>query len=149
MPPAVAVADASLAVKWVIREPLSGEARRLLHDWENANISPVAPALFAIECAQALYRRVHEAQITVPEAQALLDALLARGVRVIRPSANVLRRSIEMAAGFGLPNLYDCQYAATAEAIQAEFWTGDKAFRDVAQPALPFVHWIGERIGTV
>lgn len=54
-----------------------------------------------------------------------------------------------MAASFGLVNLYDCQYAATAEALHTEFWTGDKVFRDLAQPALPFVHWIGERIGTV
>ena len=70
-------------------------------------------------------------------------------MRLIRPSPAVLKRSIELAAGFGLPNLYDCQYAATAEQLQAEFWTGDKAFRDVAQATLPFVHWIGERMGRV
>jgi predicted nucleic acid-binding protein len=40
----------------------------------------------------------------------------------------VLKRSIEMASTLALPNLYDCQYAATTEALQAEFWTGDKVF---------------------
>jgi len=143
----VAVADASLAVKWVVREPLSGEARRLLVEWENANIDALAPTLFATECAQAFYWRVSQGRITLAEAQALFDALFARGVKLVRPSATVLKRSMEMASNLALPNLYDCQYAATAEALQVEFWTGDKVFRDAAQATLPFVHWIGERMG--
>ncbi|TME44960.1 MAG: type II toxin-antitoxin system VapC family toxin [Chloroflexi bacterium] len=61
----------------------------------------------------------------------------------------MLKRTIEIAATLGLDYLYDSQYAATAEALHAEFWTGDKAFRDVAQPSLPYVHWIGERMGRV
>ena len=67
----------------------------------------------------------------------------------MRPSPVVLKRTIEIAATLGLDYLYDSQYAATAEALHAEFWTGDKAFRDVAQPSLPYVHWIGERMGRV
>jgi predicted nucleic acid-binding protein len=147
--PAPAVADASLAVKWVVREPYSAEARRLLRDWEGAGVTPVAPMLFATECAQALYRRVTLGQITIAQAQGVLDALLARGVKVMRPTGQVLKRAMEIAAAVGLPTLYDSQYAATAEHLGAEFWTADRAFRDAAHPALPFVHWIGERVGIV
>jgi predicted nucleic acid-binding protein len=121
----------------------------LLQDWESANISPLAPTLFATECAQAFYWRVTQGRINVAQAQALFDALFARGVRLIRPSPQVLKRAMEIGQGLGLANLYDSQYAATAEQLQAEFWTGDRAFRDAAQATLPFVHWIGERMGRV
>lgn len=139
--------DASLALKWVVNEHRSAEARRLLRDWEDANSVLVAPMLFPTECANALYHRVTKGQITVAQAKPLLDALLARGVKVVRPSADVLKRSLEMAETLAQPHIYDCQYAATAERLGGEFWSGDRLFCDAAQPSLTFVHWIGERAG--
>jgi predicted nucleic acid-binding protein len=86
---------------------------------------------------------------TVAQAKPLIDALLARGVKVVRPSGDVLKRSLDMAETLSQPHIYDCQYAATAERLGGEFWTGDRLFCDAAQPSLAFVHWIGERDGIV
>lgn len=143
------VVDASLALKWVVNEHRSPEARRLLRDWEDANVVLLAPMLFATECANGLYHRVTKSQITIAQAKPLLDALLARGVKVVRPSGDVLKRSLEMAETLSQPHIYDCQYAATAERLGGEFWTGDRLFCDAAQPSLAFIHWIGERDGII
>jgi predicted nucleic acid-binding protein len=141
------VVDASLALKWVVNEHRSAEARRLLREWEDANFVLLAPMLFPTECANGLYHRVTKGQVTIAQAMPLLDALLERGVKVIRPSADVLKRSLEMAETLSQPHIYDCQYAATAERLGCEFWSGDRLFCDAAQPSLAFVHWIGERAG--
>lgn len=139
--------DASLAIKWVINEHRSAEARRLLRDWEDDNFVLLAPMLFPTECTNALYHRVTKGQITAEQAKLLLEALLARGVKVMRPSGDVLKRSLEIAVALKQPHIYDCQYAATAERLGCDFWSGDQAFCDAAQSSLPFVHSIAERVG--
>jgi predicted nucleic acid-binding protein len=143
------VVDASLALKWVVNEHRSSEARRLLREWEDANFILLAPMLFPTECANGLYHRVTRKQITVAQAKPLLEALLARGVKVIRPTGEVLKRSMEMAEALSQPHIYDCQYAATAERLGCDFWSGDRLFCDAAQPSLAFVHCIEERAGIV
>jgi predicted nucleic acid-binding protein len=141
------VVDASLALKWVINEPRSAEARRLLRDWEDANFVLLAPMLFPTECANGLYHRVTKNQISIAQSKPLLEALFARGVKVVKPSADVLKRSLDMAETLSQPHIYDCQYAATAERLGCEFWSDDRPFCDAARPSLTFVHWIGERAG--
>lgn len=46
MTAAEVVVDASLALKWVVEEPYSAEARGLLEEWRNQRRKLVAPALF-------------------------------------------------------------------------------------------------------
>jgi predicted nucleic acid-binding protein len=50
------VVDASLAVKWVLIENWSVEARVQLAAWEDQHIRRIVPSWFACEIANVLYQ---------------------------------------------------------------------------------------------
>ena len=54
MSAAEVVVDASLALKWVVEEPYSNEARSLLTERGNRRRKLLAPALFLYEVTNAL-----------------------------------------------------------------------------------------------
>lgn len=87
--------------------------------------------------------------MNVQQAQQLVEAVFASGVRLVPPAATVLKRSIEIAAAYGQPHPYDALYAATAEALHCEFWTHDRTFQQAVTANLPHVRWLGERQGVV
>lgn len=69
--------DASVALKWVIAEDMTDLAAALLRDWTSAGLSVVAPALFAFEVANVLYRKVGRTSLSLSGAQQALDDLFA------------------------------------------------------------------------
>jgi len=73
------VVDASLALKWVEREPYSDEASELLESWQKQRRRLTAPALFAYEATNALAKRVKRGQLTVEVAKERLASLLENG----------------------------------------------------------------------
>ena len=50
------VLDSSVALKWVLPEPLSDKARQLRTDFENAALELLAPDILPVECGHALTR---------------------------------------------------------------------------------------------
>ncbi len=82
------VVDASLALKWVEREPYSDEASELLENWHKQRRRLTAPALFAYEATNALAKRVKRRQLTVEDAKERLALLLEKG-----PALEISRRS--------------------------------------------------------
>lgn len=52
------VVDASIAVKWVVEEPGSEDARALLETWLAADMQPVAPSWLACEVSNILYQKM-------------------------------------------------------------------------------------------
>jgi predicted nucleic acid-binding protein len=73
----VVVVDASLAVKWLVREIHSDKAYALAHSWAREGVSPMVPYLMPVEVANALYKRVIRKEVSLQEATSLLDALLS------------------------------------------------------------------------
>ena len=69
----VVVVDASLAVKWLVREIHSDKAYVLARAWVREEVFPMAPYLMPVEVANALYKRVIRKEISLQEATALLD----------------------------------------------------------------------------
>jgi predicted nucleic acid-binding protein len=53
----VVVVDASLAVKWLVREVHSDKAYSLGRSWAREEVYPMAPYLMPVEVANALYKR--------------------------------------------------------------------------------------------
>ena len=64
------VVDASLALKWILAEPDSAIAQRMLVDWQVNGTRLVAPLLLTAEAANAVYKRVRKNELTLPEARA-------------------------------------------------------------------------------
>jgi len=56
------VVDASLAIKWVLREPYADEALALAGEWVVTETRPVAPCLLLVEATNVLHRRGHRGQ---------------------------------------------------------------------------------------
>ena len=87
---AAAVVDASVAVKWVVEEPDSGQARML------ARARLEAPDLMAVECANILWKKARIGDIDARQASERLDALLEAPV-ALTPSRDLLGRALGLA----------------------------------------------------
>lgn len=116
------VVDASVAVKWFLPEPDSGEALRLAA----APFVPIAPSLLWSELANAVWKRIRRGEVELSVWPAMADTLsLAVEFRIVRPE--LLGKAIGIAVEFSHP-VYDCQYLALAIEEDAPIVTADRRF---------------------
>jgi predicted nucleic acid-binding protein len=147
MSAAEVVVDASLALKWVVEEPYSVEARSLLTAWGNHRLKLLAPALFLYEVANALAKRIQRREFTLEQAKDRLRFFLESGP-LLQQIGAVHPRALELMDRFGLPTAYDAHYLALAEFQQCECWTADERLWNVVKKEIGWVRWIGERRAT-
>jgi len=75
--------NASVSVKWVNpKEPLAHEAMLLLADFQKRKLRIIVPLFWCYEIANALRKAVSRGELTVPQAEMALDALLNLPVEV-------------------------------------------------------------------
>ena len=138
----VVVVDASLAVKWLVREVHSDKAYALARSWAREEVYPMAPYLMPVEVANALYKRVKCEEISLAEATSLLDGLLSTRIELREP-AGVHVKAMELAAELKQDAVYDAHYLAFAEALNCELWTADERFYRAAISGQTQVKWLG------
>jgi predicted nucleic acid-binding protein len=124
------VVDASVALKWVLDEP-GREAADALIDEEL-----VAPTLWLLEAANALWRRVRRGELSHGEATERLLALADAPV-VASDIEDDLFAAADLANALGHP-VYDCLYLAAAIREDTYVITADSRFHAVVsrEPAL-------------
>ncbi len=119
------VIDASVAVKWVLRENDSDAADALLdHD------DLMAPVLWLAEAANALWRRARIGEITADEADERMSELRKAPVASLAMEAH-LGPALRLATALGHP-VYDCVYLALALHHGTHVVTADRRFAAVA-----------------
>ena len=101
-----AVVDASVAVKWVVKETGSDMARLL----SQASLS--APDLLAVECANILWKKVRIGDLTRQAARGCLDILLHAPV-TFTAGRDLLAPALDLSMELQHP-IYDCVYLALA-----------------------------------
>jgi predicted nucleic acid-binding protein len=138
----VVVVDASLAVKWLVREVHSDKADALARSWAREEVYPMAPYLMPVEVANALYKRVKREEISLAEATSLLDGLLSTRIELREP-AGVHVKAMELTAELKQDAVYDAHYLALAEALNCELWTADERFYRAAISGHTQVKWLG------
>lgn len=138
----VVVVDASLAVKWLVREVHSDNAYAMARSWAREEVYPMAPYLMPVEVANALYKRVKREEISLAEATSLLDGLLSTRIELREP-AGVHVKAMELAAELKQDAVYDAHYLALAEALNCELWTADERFYRAAISGHTQVKWLG------
>ncbi len=122
------VVDASVALKWVIEEPGSDEARSL----RGQALS--APAVWLAEAANTLWRKARKNEITVQEARSSFALLQAAPVAAT-PVEMDIAEALTLAVELDHP-VYDCLYLAAALREDAYVLTADMRFaRAVARHA--------------
>ncbi|HEY7030807.1 MAG TPA: type II toxin-antitoxin system VapC family toxin [Thermomicrobiales bacterium] len=137
------VVDASLAVKWVLREVHTPEAVYLLTEWEQRRVRRLAPTWFLAEVANVRYKGVRRQTVTIPVAR-LAIRRISQAV-ILRPiGPRLAERAIELADLMGQPASYEAQYLTLAERVGCEFWTADERLWNSVKTVLPWVRWVGQ-----
>ena len=139
----IVVVDASLAFKWLVRETNSDQAQAISRSWANGGIQTAAPHLLPVEVANALHRRVLQAELTEENALRLPEHLLASGIE-LREDPNLHARALRIAGQLGQGAVYDAHHLALAETLGCDYWTADERFYRAAAPVSQRVRWMGE-----
>lgn len=132
------VVDASIAVKWVIAEEGSQDARVLLGSWIAAGVQPVAPSWFICEVANILHRKALSDDLSFADAMDAYDDLLFF-VTILSENIADGKRAIHIARQTAQRQSYDAQYLALAERLGTEYWTDDRRFAASASVSFPQV----------
>jgi predicted nucleic acid-binding protein len=117
------VIDASVAAKWVVNEPESAVARRLL-----AERAIFAPDLLWAELGSMLWRRHRIGELSAPDAREMMADLRTLPVRSY-PMFPLLPLALEIAMAIS-HSIYDCVYLALAHQEACRFVTADRRFRN-------------------
>ena len=137
------VVDASLALKWLVEEEFSDEAHAVLRSWGTERRHLAAPYLMLAEVTTALHRRVVRSELTVDDAEGLLEDLMSLGIK-LHETPDIHGRALELASRLNQGAVYDAHYLALADILDCELWTADEKFFRAARPAVENVRWIGE-----
>jgi predicted nucleic acid-binding protein len=139
------VVDASVAIKWAIKEENSDLALALLADWTEKEIIILAPALLSYEVTNIFHQRIRKEAYPFEDAQRALEEIIYESVGfdfVNTPATHV--RAIQLSQQFGLPAAYDAHYLALAESKHCELWTADKRLWNSVRGKLPWVRWLAD-----
>ena len=136
------VVDASVAIKWLVREEHTDKALAILSTWHDEDVTPVAPYLLPFEVTNALHRKVFRGQLTVGDASRMVSQLLSSRLE-LHQTAELHVRALELATELQQGAVYDAHYLALAEEFGCELWTADQRFHRAAEGA-GNVNWIGD-----
>jgi predicted nucleic acid-binding protein len=120
----ILVVDASVAIKWFVEEPLRPQARALLADRHEF----IAPDLLIAEVANIAWKKVLRGEIQVEQARSIVrNIVLSPFISTIAEAAALRERAFDLALQWHHP-VYDCFYAACAQAASAPLVSADEKF---------------------
>lgn len=123
------VVDASVAMKWIVREP-GNEAARALFDLPDPLI---APDWLLIEAASTLWKKVKQSELLELHAERHLADLPEYFSRLY-PSAPLVGDALGLSLRLR-HSVYDCLYLALAEQESCGLVTADEKFHAVLSKA--------------
>ena len=113
------VIDASVAVKWFVREPLHTKALQLIESAEQLH----APDWIVQEIAHAVFKKWRDGEIDAGQARTAIRSTPGF-LTELYPSMDFTDRALAIAITVGHP-VYDCLYIACAEAVSGIVITAD------------------------
>jgi len=121
------VIDASVAVKWFVRESLHDEALRLLEHRDRF----VAPELIVSEVTNIAWKKVVRKEISHEQTRFIVVAI-SQYIPTLRRSVELSERALELALTLNHP-VYDCLYLACAEGVGGTLITADRKLHQSVQ----------------
>jgi predicted nucleic acid-binding protein len=124
------VVDANVAIKWIVKEDLHLQARRLIEDWDE---EIHAPDLLFVEATNVVWRKWREGRMSRPQADEGL-AKIRECFDAVHASATLLQRASTLTFEINHP-VHDCFYIACAEATNSLLVTADRRLHAAAERA--------------
>lgn len=137
------VADASVAVKWILRgpeEPFITQARDLLLQHVRGQIQVLVPDLLWVELGNVLWKAVRRGRCTRLTAEAGLSEVRQHGLLTVSTGA-LIDSALEIAFKFDR-TVYESIYVALAKRRSVQLITADERLANALASYLP-VKWLG------
>jgi predicted nucleic acid-binding protein len=132
------VVDASVVLKWFLREPDSAAADLLLEKFLNNEVDLIAPDLILVETASALWKRARvRNEMSADEATLIFRDALTLPLSLI-PSGTVAEAALQIALRHR-HSVYDAIYCALAIERHCDFLTADRTLVNKLQNVFPFI----------
>jgi predicted nucleic acid-binding protein len=128
------VVDASVAIKWVLREQDSELADNVVA------FEVRAPDWLLIECGSAVWRHVRLGEIGPRQARASLEIIREMPMELTR-SIDLVDRAFDLALDLRHP-IYDCLYLVLAIDAGAQMVTADRRFVDAVRARSDLGDWV-------
>ncbi len=138
------VVDASVAVKWVLREPGDGPALTLLSAYAANNLDLIAPRLLMEEVASAISKRCRRKLLSAAEGNAAYRMFGLRRPRLV-DSASQVNQALALSVRHQL-SFWDSMYLALAINQEADLITADQRFYRAAARHYPFTKLLGRSL---
>lgn len=116
------IVDASVAIKWFVKENLHDEALELLQHYDRLQ----APELIVAEVTNVVWKKCLRKEITKSQARTIVSAI-PNSIPVLYPILLDHERALEIAIFLEHP-AYDCLYLACAERLGGFVVTADRTF---------------------
>src|SRR5690242_3889026 len=133
----IAVADASVVLKWVLPEPGSGEALALLNRYENGEVDLIAPRLLLEEAASSLARRCRRGELRPAQATSAFAWICSRSPE-LRDGPDAVAIGLDLALQYQISFL-DSMYLALAIEHRCDLVTADVRLSRSLSPHYPFI----------
>jgi predicted nucleic acid-binding protein len=131
------VVDSSVVAKWILPEPDSAQADRLIDEVALKGERLIVLDLAFVEVANAIWKRHHRGLATLDEARGSLDDLLQSLVHV-EPANRLLKPALEIAAKHHRA-VYDALFVALCQDLGLQGVTADEPLYNVVHADFPQV----------
>lgn len=121
------VVDASVAIKWFVREPLHDQALLLLDHRERLE----TPDFIVPEVANIAWKKFIRGEITEGQAR-LITTAIRQYIPRLRPTAEITEQALGVAVALDHA-VYDCLYIACADSADGVLITADKELCDAVR----------------
>jgi len=125
------VVDSSVVAKWVLAEPDSTQAQRLITDIAGAGQRLIVLDLVFPEVANAIWKRLRQRQITLTQAEDSLKDLAQSPVH-IEPALRLLEPALKIAAQYDRA-IYDALFVALAADLGVKGVTADEPLHNTVR----------------
>ena len=119
------VIDTNVLVKYVMPEEFSDVARRIIGQYDDAQLRLIAPDFVFVECANVLWKYIRRNNLSIANATSALRELRGLNIPLV-PQRELLEDALLFAANTGV-TVYDAMFCVLAQREDAELITADMA----------------------
>jgi predicted nucleic acid-binding protein len=131
------VIDASVAAKWLFKEPDTERACALRGDAERQGFELVAPEILVAEIANVIWKRVARGELDPGDAQSVFEEFKRISPALIRLSS-LVEAALALSVRFRR-SVYDSLYVALASERDCDLVTADENLFRSLSPSIPGV----------